>query len=77
LRRLKVQSDQWRKAAEAAAAMISSGNNGKFVERTSSLDSNYNPLASPYSEDMDDDSPKKKNGNMLKKIGVLWKKGQK
>ncbi|KAF3959472.1 hypothetical protein CMV_015712 [Castanea mollissima] len=34
LRRLKVQSDQWRKAAEAAAAMLSSGNNGKFVERT-------------------------------------------
>ncbi|KAA8549498.1 hypothetical protein F0562_001182 [Nyssa sinensis] len=29
LRRLKVQSDQWRKAAEAAAAMLSTGNNGK------------------------------------------------
>ncbi|CAI9273319.1 unnamed protein product [Lactuca saligna] len=39
LRRLKVQSDQWRKAAEAAAAMLSGGNNGKFVERTGSLDS--------------------------------------
>ena len=77
LRKLKVQSDQWRKAAEAAAAMISSGNNGKFVERTGSLDINYNPMDSPYSEDMDDDSPKKKNVNMLKKIGVLWKKGQK
>ncbi|XP_034222333.1 interactor of constitutive active ROPs 2, chloroplastic isoform X1 [Prunus dulcis] len=77
LRRLKVQSDQWRKAAEAAAAMLSTGNNGKLVERTGSLDSSYNPLSSPYSEDPDDDSPKKKNGNMLKKIGVLWKKGQK
>ena len=78
LRRLKVQSDQWRKAAEAAAAMISStGNNGKLVDRTGSVDSNYNPMGSPYSEDMDDDSPKKKNVNMLKKIGVLWKKGQK
>ncbi|KAM6593381.1 hypothetical protein CsatA_001084 [Cannabis sativa] len=75
LRRLKVQSDQWRKAAEAAAAMISTGNNGKLVDRTSSLDNTYNPMDSPYSEDMDDDSPKKKNGNMLKKIGVLWKKG--
>ncbi|KAK7393580.1 hypothetical protein VNO78_22138 [Psophocarpus tetragonolobus] len=80
LRRLKVQSDQWRKAAEAAAAMISAGNNGKFVERTGSLDSNYNSItakmSSPYSEDTDDDSPspKKKNTNMLKKIGVLWKK---
>ncbi|XP_060176560.1 interactor of constitutive active ROPs 2, chloroplastic-like [Lycium barbarum] len=64
LRRLKVQSDQWRKAAEAAAAILSSGNNGKYVD-------------SPLSEDTDDDSPKKKNGNMLKKIGVLLKKGQK
>ncbi|KAM1576045.1 hypothetical protein PS2_032275 [Malus domestica] len=77
LRKLKVQADQWRKAAEAAAAMLSTGNNGKLVERTGSLDcNNYNPLSSPYSEDMNDDSPKKKNGNMLKKIGVLWKKGQ-
>lgn len=77
LRRLKVQSDQWRKAAEAAAAILSTGNNGKFVERTGSLDNHYNPLSSPYSEDLDDDSPKKKNVTMLKKIGVLWKKGQK
>ncbi|KAK6290332.1 hypothetical protein POUND7_001873 [Theobroma cacao] len=78
LRRLKVQSDQWRKAAEAAAAMLSTGNNGKHADRTISLDSNYNPImGSPNSEDMDDDSPKKKNGNMLKKIGGLWKKGQK
>ncbi|XP_004304399.1 PREDICTED: interactor of constitutive active ROPs 2, chloroplastic [Fragaria vesca subsp. vesca] len=78
LRRLKVQADQWRKAAEAAAAILSTGNNGKFVERTGSLDSHYNPLSSPYSEDLDDDSPKKKNVTMLKKIGVLWKKqGQK
>ncbi|KNA07739.1 hypothetical protein SOVF_169140 isoform A [Spinacia oleracea] len=78
LRRLKVQSDQWRKAAEAAANMLSTG---KFVDRTVSLDSTYNTLAakmdSPLSDDMDDDSSKKKNGNVLKKFGVLWKKGQK
>ncbi|KAL2933791.1 Interactor of constitutive active ROPs 2 chloroplastic [Bienertia sinuspersici] len=82
LRRLKVQSDQWRKAAEAAANMLSNGsNNGKFIDRTVSFDNSYNSLAakmdSPLSDDMDDDSPKKKNSNMLKKIGVLWKKGQK
>ncbi|XP_022145717.1 interactor of constitutive active ROPs 2, chloroplastic-like isoform X2 [Momordica charantia] len=76
LRRLKVQADQWRKAAEAAAAILSTGNNGKFVDRIVSLENNY-PLGSPYSEDLDDESPKKKNGNMLKKIGVLWKKNQK
>ncbi|KAI4300244.1 hypothetical protein L6164_033641 [Bauhinia variegata] len=77
LRRLKVQSDQWRKAAEAAAAMLSTGNNGKYVERTT-LDSSFNSVTgkmnSPYSEETDDESPKKKNTNMLKKIGVLWKK---
>ncbi|KAK6943756.1 hypothetical protein RJ641_024858, partial [Dillenia turbinata] len=81
LRRLKVQADQWRKAAEAAAAILSSGNNGSFLDKSGSLDVNYNPvggkMGSPYSEDIDDDSPKKRNGNMLKKIGVLWKKGQK
>lgn len=79
LRRLKVQSDQWRKAAEAAAAMLTTGNNGKCVERTGSLDYHTigGKLGLPYSEDTDDESPKKKNGNMLKKIGVLLKKGQK
>ncbi|EXC16273.1 hypothetical protein L484_024447 [Morus notabilis] len=45
--------------------------------RAAEREAAYNPMDSPYSEDMDDDSPKKKNGNMLKKIGVLWKKGQK
>ncbi|XP_050235504.1 interactor of constitutive active ROPs 3 isoform X3 [Mercurialis annua] len=81
LRKIKVQSDQWRKAAEAAAAMLSAGNNGKFMDRTGSLDDNYNAvtgkMGSPFNEDMDDDLLKKKNGNMLKKIGVLWKKPQK
>ncbi|XP_068636256.1 interactor of constitutive active ROPs 2, chloroplastic-like isoform X2 [Aristolochia californica] len=82
LRRLRIQSEQWRKAAEAAAAVLS-GSNGKIIGRTGSLDSvEYHQhvggklMNSPYSDDLDDDSPKKKN-NMLKKIGVLWKKGQK
>ncbi|CAJ1956016.1 unnamed protein product [Sphenostylis stenocarpa] len=80
LRRLKVQSDQWRKAAEAAAAMLSAGNNGKLTERSMSLDNNYNSIMnkySPFCEELDDDFQTKKNGNMLKKIGVLWRKPQK
>ncbi|XP_060201618.1 interactor of constitutive active ROPs 2, chloroplastic-like isoform X2 [Lycium barbarum] len=80
LRRLKVQCDQWRKAAEAAASMLSTGhNNGKYVERTGSLDYHTigGKLGSPLLvDDLDDDSPKKKN-NMLKKIGFLLRKGQK
>ncbi|CAN4118928.1 unnamed protein product [Withania somnifera] len=77
LSRLKVQSDQWRKAAEAAAAMLSASNKERFIERTGSLD--YHTirakLRSPLSEDMHNDySPKKKNGTMLKKIGSLLKR---
>ncbi|XP_074275343.1 interactor of constitutive active ROPs 2, chloroplastic-like isoform X2 [Silene latifolia] len=74
LKKLKVQSDQWRKAAEAAAAMLSTGSNAKFVDRTVSFNSIAAKMESPLS---DDDSPKKKNGNVLKKFGVLWKKGPK
>lgn len=81
LRKLKVQSDQWRKAAEAAAAMLSAGNNGQIMERTGSMDSHYSPrtgkISSPYADDLDDDLLKKKNANMLRRIGVLWKKPQK
>uniref|UniRef100_A0A2P2JZD0 Interactor of constitutive active ROPs 3 n=1 Tax=Rhizophora mucronata TaxID=61149 RepID=A0A2P2JZD0_RHIMU len=80
LRRIKVQSNQWRKAAEAAAAMLSSGNNGKFMERTGSMDSNSSTptkkISSLYGDDMDDDLLKKRNGSMLKKIGGLWRKPQ-
>ena len=78
LRRLRVQSDQWRKAAEAAASMISAGNNGKFVDRNCSRENSFNSVTgkmnSPYLLDTDDESPKKKNTNMLKKIGVLWRR---
>ncbi|CAI0472413.1 unnamed protein product [Linum tenue] len=80
LRRLKVQADQWRKAAEAAASMLSStgnNNNGKFVDGMNNYNTIAGTMGSPFSEDMDDESPKKKNGNVLKKFGVLWKKGQK
>lgn len=80
LRRLKVQSDQWRKAAEAAASMLSSPvGNGRLVQRTDSLD-NPSPYLDDYDvdeEDDDEDAFKKKNGNVLRKIGGFWKKPQK
>lgn len=81
LRRLKVQSDQWRKAAEAAAAMLSAGNNGQMMERSGSMDSHYSPrtgkISSPYEHELDEELMKKKNANMLRRFGVLWKKPQK
>ncbi|KAL6011098.1 hypothetical protein ACLOJK_001542 [Asimina triloba] len=76
LRRLRVQTDQWRKAAEAAAAVIST-NSGKLMERSGSMDGEYHGKMpySPYEDDLDDDDLLKKKNNVLKKIGVLWKKG--
>ncbi|EPS63034.1 hypothetical protein M569_11752, partial [Genlisea aurea] len=78
LRRLKVQSDQWRKAAEAAAAMITAGANGQVMERTGSMDSHFSPriakVGSPFGDDLEDELMKKKNPNMLTR---LWKKPQK
>lgn len=73
LRRIRVQSEQWRKAAEAAAAVLMTGNDGGFMEIVG------NPMSSPSEYDeLSDESPKKKNSNnMLKKIGWLLKKGSK
>ncbi|KAJ8477809.1 hypothetical protein OPV22_021536 [Ensete ventricosum] len=82
LKRLRIQCDQWRKAAEAAASILSSSKNGGNMERTGSLDSDYNSIAgklmsSPISDDLNEESPKKKKSNVLRKIGGLWKKSQK
>lgn len=83
LRKLMVQSNQWRKAAETAAAMLSASTKGEFMDTARSLDSSKNDgpttgkITSPCCEDMGDDSPRKRNGNVLKKITVLWKKQQK
>ncbi|XP_019702438.1 interactor of constitutive active ROPs 2, chloroplastic isoform X2 [Elaeis guineensis] len=82
LRRLRVQADQWRKAAEAAMAVLTASNNERLVERTGSLDFEYHSvdkklMSSPLSDDLDDESQRKKNNNVLRRISGLWKKGQK
>ncbi|XP_071709909.1 uncharacterized protein [Rutidosis leptorrhynchoides] len=82
LKRLKVQTEQWRKAAEVAAAIVlGDGENGKLVESSESLDHFHvigDKSNSPYSEDVEDDISSKKTSNMLmKKLGVLLKKGPK
>jgi chromosome segregation ATPase len=86
LRRLRVQSDQWRKAAEAAAAALSGGGNGgnngggPLVERTGSLDPDYNGsiggklMDSPFS---DEEYPKRRNSGVLRRMSGLWKKSPK
>ncbi|XP_076953712.1 interactor of constitutive active ROPs 5-like isoform X2 [Bidens hawaiensis] len=79
LKRLKVQMEQWRKAAEVAAAMVLGevGGGGKFEESTESFDVNVIGEKSSYLEYTKDDSSNKKTSNVLKKFGVLLKMGQK
>jgi hypothetical protein len=91
LRRLRVQSDQWRKAAEAAAAVLGGGgeknsNGGRTVERTGSLEPEYNNsiggklMSSPFSDEVDEESPKRRNssgGSVLRRMSGLWKKSPK
>lgn len=91
LRRLRVQSDQWRKAAEAAAAVLGgggekNGNGGRTVERTGSLEPEYNNsiggklMSSPFSDEVDEESPKRRNssgGGVLRRMSGLWKKSPK
>lgn len=73
LRRLRVQAEQWRKAAETAMALLTvgKGGNGKLVERSESLDGGK--YAGLYDE-VDDDAAARKNGNVLRRISGMWKK---
>ncbi|KAL4588048.1 hypothetical protein LXL04_000926 [Taraxacum kok-saghyz] len=73
LRKLKVQTEQWRKAA----AMVLGDGGGKFVEQSESFDIHGEKSNSPNSEDTEEESSNKKNNGMLKKIRGLLKKGQK
>ncbi|RLN23498.1 interactor of constitutive active ROPs 2, chloroplastic-like isoform X1 [Panicum miliaceum] len=73
LRRLRVQAEQWRKAAETAMALLTvgKGGNGKVVERSESLEGGkYAGLC----EDLDDDAAARKNGNVLRRISGMWRK---
>uniref|UniRef100_A0A7N0ULQ4 Interactor of constitutive active ROPs 3 n=1 Tax=Kalanchoe fedtschenkoi TaxID=63787 RepID=A0A7N0ULQ4_KALFE len=77
LRKIKVQSDQWRKAAEVAASMLS---DGSLAERNGSVEGKFSPLnnrANGSPGDSDEDALKKRNGNVLKKFGLSWKKNHK
>ncbi|KAL6853724.1 hypothetical protein ACP4OV_019753 [Aristida adscensionis] len=73
LRRLRVQAEQWRKAAETAMALLTVGKagNGKVVERSDSWEGGkYAGLC----EELDDDAAARKNGNVLRRISGMWKK---
>ncbi|KAL5220504.1 hypothetical protein ABZP36_025217 [Zizania latifolia] len=73
LRRLRVQAEQWRKAAETAMALLTvgKGGNGKVVDRSESLEGGK--YAGLWDE-LDDDATARKNGNVLRRISGMWKK---
>jgi hypothetical protein len=74
LRRLRVQAEQWRKAAETAMALLTVGKgaNGKVVERTESWEGGK--CAGLWEELDDDAAAARKNGNVLRRISGMWKK---
>ncbi|CAL4973294.1 unnamed protein product [Urochloa decumbens] len=75
LRRLRVQAEQWRKAAETAMALLTvgKGGNGKVVERSESWEGGNGKYAG-LCEDYEDDAAARKNGNVLRRISGMWKK---
>ncbi|XP_010428969.1 PREDICTED: interactor of constitutive active ROPs 4-like [Camelina sativa] len=84
MKKLKVQTEQWRKAADAAAAVLSGGveMNGRFSERCGSMETHFAGrfVGSPgMADDLDDGLGfGKRKGSGMKMFGDLWKKkGQK
>ncbi|KAI3921847.1 hypothetical protein MKX01_005536 [Papaver californicum] len=83
MKKLRVQTEQWRKAADAAAAVLSSGidMNGRIGERCGSMDKQlfsggYTGFhGSPYNDELDDVfGGGKKKGSGIRMFGDLWKK---
>ncbi|KAJ0256610.1 Interactor of constitutive active ROPs 4 [Hirschfeldia incana] len=84
MEKLKVQTEQWRKAADAAAAVLSGGveMNGRFSEQCGSMEKHFAGrfAGSPgMADDWEDGSGSgKRKGSGMKMFGDLWrKKGQK
>ncbi|KAM0875813.1 hypothetical protein ACQ4PT_036542 [Festuca glaucescens] len=76
MRRLRVQTEQWRKAAEAAAAVI--GGDAHLVGHHGLAGSNGNGWGSPATmpDDGDDEGfgGKRKGAGGIRMLGDLWKK---
>ncbi|URD74890.1 Interactor of constitutive active ROPs [Musa troglodytarum] len=67
LRRLKVQAEQWRKAAETAIVMLTADQTAGAAGKLMSLQFG----------DLDDESPGKKKSHVLGRIRGMWNKDQK
>ncbi|KAM1792006.1 hypothetical protein ACFX12_035908 [Malus domestica] len=88
IKKMRVQTEQWRKAADAAAAVLAGGveMNGRISERCGSMDKHFGgvfePSAGGYAgivgspaDDLDDGfGSGKRKGSGIKMFGDLWKK---
>lgn len=90
MKKIRVQTEQWRKAADAAAAVLAGGveMNGRIPERCGSMDKHFGgsfePQAGGYfmgspADDLDNSfGSGKRKGSGIRMFGDLWrKKGQK
>lgn len=92
MKKIRVQTEQWRKAADAAAAILAGGvdMNGRVSDRCGSMDKHFGgsfePQAGGYAgfmgspaDDLDDGfGSAKRKGSGIRMFGDLWrKKGQK
>ena len=82
MKKMSVQTEQWRKAADAAAAVLAGGvdmnmnNRSRISERCGSMDKQHfggSFVGSPVLTDHDFDDGKRK-GSGIKMFGELWKK---
>ncbi|KAJ8900680.1 hypothetical protein K2173_025490 [Erythroxylum novogranatense] len=90
MKKMRVQTEQWRKAADAAAAVLagSAEMNGRISERCVSMDKHIGGIFQPstggyngfvgspgMADDMDDGfGSGKQRGSGIKRFGDLWKK---
>lgn len=82
MRRLRIQTDQWRKAAEAAAAVLASGDCDMVPGRCGSMDKGFigsgGNSGFNYAWDSpgvgEEDEGKRRSGSGMRMFGELWKK---
>ncbi|CAL9083025.1 unnamed protein product [Musa acuminata var. zebrina] len=81
MKRLRVQTEQWRKAAEAAAAVLATGDataedttGRRVAERCGSMDKHLGWGSPLVAGDMDEDGSGRRKSAGIRVLGELWKK---
>ncbi|KAJ8499226.1 hypothetical protein OPV22_009778 [Ensete ventricosum] len=81
MKRLRVQTEQWRKAAEAAAAVLATGDamgedttGRRVAERCGSMDKHLGWGSPLVAGDIDEDGSGRRKSAGIRVLGELWKK---